>query len=147
MKIIKRKIHINANVEHVYKYIGDINYFYGELLKLNDNKNIKIKLKENILEFIDKETLFTLTVQKPDNNYQFKALFTPVAFHIKRFGSGYVTCTLTNSNSGTNMITELESVKNPGFIWRVFIKIAAYIMLMQSKSYEKQFISSIEQSA
>ena len=122
-------------------------YFHSELLKLNDNKDIKITLNGNILEFEGKEKLFTLTELESNSSYQFKALFSPVANSLKYFGKGYLTCTLYPGKNGTYMLTELESVKNPGFVWRVFIKILTYIMMLQSNRYEKEFISKIEQNA
>ena len=147
MKIIKKSTFINANIDHVYKYIGDIEFFYNELLKQNDNKDIKIKLNGNILEIINKETLFTLTIKEPEKQHQFKALFTPVALHIKRFGQGYLTCTLTNYKGGTNMLTQLESEHSPSFVWRIFIKTIVFLLFFKTSSYEKEFVKTIEQSA
>ena len=147
MKIIKRKIHIKANIDHVFTYIRDFSHFHKELVKLNENRKIKIHLKDNTIEFKEKEIIFTLTECQPDTAYQLKALFTPITFHLKRFGKGYFTCTLSKSKNGTIMVAQAESIESPSFMWRIFIKIIGYILIFQSKSYEKEFISEIEQSA
>jgi hypothetical protein len=146
MKIIKRKIHIKANVTHVNKYISDINIFHKELLKLNDNKDIKINLHNNVLEVVGKEPLLTFTVQYSDKQNGFMAVVTPTASNLKRFGIGTLTCKLYDNN-GTDMITQLNSDKTPNIIWRIFIKFMVFIIMFQSKSYERKFISNIEQSA
>lgn len=150
MIIINKKTHINANIDHVYKYIGDVEFLYNELLKHKEKEelyDLTIKLNGVVLEFIDKHTLFTLTVMEPEAKYQFKALFTPVAYHLKRLGQGFFTCELSSDKADTNMLTVLESELTPGPVWAIFIKAIAFILLLKSHSYEKEFIKRIEQSA
>ena len=146
MKIIKRKTHIKADVNHVNKYISDINVFHKELLKLNDIKDMKINLNNNVIEVVGKESLLTFTVQNSDKNNGFVAVVKPTAFNLKRFGNGTLTCTLYDNN-GTDMITQLNSDETPNLLWRIIIRLIVFIVMLQSKSYEKQFINNIEQSA
>ena len=146
MEIYKRRLHVNADINHVNQYISDIDNFHKELLKLNDNKDIKINLNNNVMEIVGKEPLLTLTVQSTEIHNIFIAVVTPIAPNLKRFGNGTLTCKLYENN-GTDMITQLNSDKTPNILWRIFIKLIAFIIMLPTKKYEKQFINNIEQNA
>lgn len=149
MILLRSTTKVKAGIDHVHKYINDLNNLYNDFIALNKNSDLKVVKIENGIEFKGKSNglLYTIIKNTPENTNEFSAIAIPESQHLKRFGNAHIVSKLSSVNSVTIIKTSIITEKTPGLLWRVIIKIIVYILMLQSKEYEKEYINRIEKNA
>ena len=150
MQILKTKSKIHAPIEHVYEYISDSETVCNELsffIKKEENSDLILKKENDIILFSSpKESLSKIYIKETKDPYSSTLVFEPIATSLQRFGEIEISCHLNEVNQHVILSCVASSNKTPSFIWRIFIKLIAYIMLIKTKNNEKLFIERIEQA-
>ena len=147
MKLFTKNYNIKANIEHVFYCLTNNDYIIKEITRLNKHDEVYVIKNNETLEFKGKSTLFTLNQVEADKPNYYKAKITTKEKNLLRFGNAYIVCDFKDQNKTTNVKVEINSDKNPSFLWWFFVKIILFILKQQSKKDEKSFIKAIEQSA
>ena len=147
MKILTRKYNIKANIERVFYCFSDTDYILKEIKRLNKSNEINVVKKDQMLEFRGKSTLFILKQLEAKEPVFYIAQITPIDKILLKFGNATLTCKFTENGETTFVLVEMHSEKDPNLLWKVFIKIIIFILMLQSRSDEKRYIKKIEQHA
>jgi len=145
MKLLTRKYNIKANIERVFYCFSDTDYILQEIKRLNKNNKIKVVKKDQMLEFKGKSTLFRLKKLEVKEPFLYRAQIIPIDNTLLKFGNATLTCKFGENSGETDVQVEMHSEKNPKLLWKVYIKIIIYILMLQSRSDEKRYIKKIEQ--
>ena len=145
MRILTRKYTIKASIERVFYCFSDNDYILKEIKRLNKNNDIKVIKKDQALVIKGKSPLFSLKPLEVKEPILYTAQITPIVKNLLRFGNATITCRFAESKQTTHVWVEVKSDKDPGFLWWVFIKIIIFILMLQSRADEKQYIKAIEQ--
>ena len=132
----------------------DLSYFEKTHLKEIEDKEIKFDydrskpfIAPNELTIIGKEPLFKIVPTQSKLNEILLYRTIPIAKSMQWFGTADLVYYFSSTNGNTELQMVINSDKDPKLIWRIFIKIYMFIISMQSRSYKKQFIKYIENSA
>ena len=147
MKLFSKTYNIKASIEHVFYCFSDYDYILKEINRLNKHDEVYVVKNKQGLDFKGKSTLFTLKQLEVNTPILYKAKITTVDKNLLRFGNAVLNCSFTEKDNITNVKVEVNSDKNPSFIWWFFVKIILFILKIQSKKDEKLFIQAIEQNA
>lgn len=149
MKLLKTKTIVNVKMDHVYKYISDLDNLYNDINYLKDSDDVKLVNTDNGIEFKGKgnELLFKIVEAKSEETNVVRAKIITEGKHLKRFGNANVVSRLSYDKNVTNIETTILSEKTPGFIWRAFIRLAVFVYMFQSRDLEKAYIKRIEELA
>ena len=147
MKLLTRKYNINAQLEHVHYCFSDIDYIYNKITTINDVRNIRVIKNNNELEFVGETTLFKLTDIETIPLKQLKVKVIPTSNKLKRLGTATIICDFSSNNETTQVETNFISNMSPNIFWRIFIKAIVFILFLQSRTIEKQYINEIEKIA
>jgi len=148
MILLRSKAKVNARIDHVYKYVNDIDKLYNDINDLKQSNDINALKIENGIEFKSKqnESIYKIVKNITETANEFNATMSTESKHLKRFGNANIVSKLSSINNTTNIETVIITEKTPGFIWRVFIKLIVFVLMFQSKSLVKAYVNRIEES-
>ena len=149
MKLLKTNTIVNVKMDHVYKYISNLDNLYNDINYLKNSDGVKSVNTESGIECKGKgnELLFKIVNIKGEKTNVVRAKIITEGKHLKRFGNANIVSRLTYENNTTNIETTILSEKTPGFIWRAFIRLAVFVYMFQSRGLEKAYIKRIEELA
>ena len=159
MRLWKEKVIINAPVDHVFKCVTDFDLFEKFVFSQKDEiakglkekgiKKFKFRYNQALgeLTIISDHPLLKIVPEKEILNEYTSGILVPISGTIKRLGKAKIECRFTETNSKTELFTEVNSFKEPNIFTKIIIKIIISILRFQSKSDGKKFISFIEKSA
>jgi len=132
----------------------DLTYFEKTHIKEIEDKEIKFDydrskpfIVPNELILIGKEPLFKIVPTQSKLNEISLYRIIPIAKSMQWFGTADLVYYFSSTNGNTELQMVINSDKNPKLIWRIFIKIYIFITSMRSRSYKKEFIKYVEESA
>ncbi len=104
------------------------------------------QLKE-VIVIAKNEPFVKFVVNKVVNNKYILAEITPLSKPLSRFGSADIECIFLDTNNSTNIESKITSQIQTSIHWRIFIKLIAFILKLQSKSNRDKFIKHVENCA
>lgn len=159
MIVWKEKIVINAPIEHVYKVLTDLSYFEkylksrkNEILQqLKDTGIRKYKIKlDNLsgeLTLVADCPILKFIREKAELNKSVSGRLLPLKEPFIRLGEASVNCKMARIGAETELMTEISSDRNPGLLWKIFIKTLVLVQQFKTRSEVKKFVYYVEKSA
>jgi len=154
MILLKQKLKLRSPIEHVYACCTDISYFQSELVRQAKDEDIKVKVriryKDKPFEegteiiFLSKTPVLKVVILRNIKNKLIKSSIIPHKFFTNIIGEAVADVRFSTDNSITVIDYVVESVKQPGLLWRIFIKTMILIMLISSRKDIKRFINHVE---
>ena len=156
MIVWKEKITINAPIEQVYRVLTDFSYFERYIKSQKDQilqqlketgiRKYKIKF-DNLsgeLTVVTDFPILKFIRQKAELNESVSGRLVPLKGPLKRLGEASVNCKMVKVGTVTELMTEITSDKNPGLLWKLFIKTLMLIQKYQTRSEVKRFVNFVE---
>lgn len=147
MKLLNRKHQINAHLKHVIRCFTDLDTVAMALSEIDDKSRVKPLVKNDGLYLVAEEPMIKVTHFTSYSNGIYIARMMPLPAQLKRFGDVIIKCSFSSTQSGTSVVTTLETEKTPNLLWRFFIRLIVSVLVFQSRSEEKKYIQWIEQKA
>lgn len=155
MLIYREKLYFKSPIEHVFKCITSFEFnkqfFKNSLGKLDGRQSKVIKLKydkkSDELTVLSDKPLFKIA---PDRNEKYNytsGMLVPLADALRIFGTAKIECWLSEQNGITEVYCEINSVRNPGIIWRIFAKIVVFVLKIKNREDTANYIKYVESSA
>jgi hypothetical protein len=147
MKLLSRKYQIKADIDHVIRCFTDFETIAKAITDIEPDGRVKPAVKSDGFYLAAEKPMIKISQFATDSNGIYSARITLLPEQLKRLGDAVVSCSFLSNQDGTSVVTTIESEKTPNPLWRLFIKIIALILALQSRSEEKQYIKWIEQNA
>ena len=113
------------------------------------SKGIILKYDKELdeLTVVADKPLFKIAPDRDEKYNYTSGRFVPLADALGKFGMAKIECWLSEQKGITEVYCEINSVRNPGIIWRIFAKIVVFVLKIKNREETANYIKYVESSA